>query len=100
MFKKDSQLSVQKRFSISFIALVFSGAALFVFKEFIYPEFVDLINALMSENNLSVLGFIGNGIGWFITILIGILGLSVSLLFMVARKELALLIRSPRLMSL
>ena len=80
MFKKDSQLSVEKRFSISFIVLIFSVFALFVFQVFLRPELVDLINVLISDNNLSVLDYIIYGIGWFIIILIGILWVSVGLL--------------------
>lgn len=92
MFKKESRLSVGKRFLISFIVLVFSVFALFVFQEFLRPELVDLINALMSDDNLSVLNYIINGIGWLITILIGILWVSVGLLVVAAKKELMLLI--------
>ena len=94
MFKKDSQLSVEKRFSISLIVLIFSVFALFVFQVFLRPELVDLINALISDNNLSVLDYIIYGIGWFIIILIGILWVSVGLLVVAAKKELMLLIHS------
>lgn len=93
MFKKDSQLSLEKRFSISFIIWIFSVAALFVFTEFFHSEFVGLINALMFVNNLSVGDYIGNGIGWFIAILIFILWSSVWLLLIAAKKELIILIR-------
>lgn len=92
MFKKDSRLSVKKRFSISFIVLIFSVFALYVFQVFLRPELVDLINALMPDDNLSVLDYIINGIGLLITILIGILWVSVGLLAAAAKKELMLLI--------
>lgn len=92
MFKKDSQLSLGKRFSISFGILIFSTFAFYLFLVFIIPELINLINALASYDNLSLLGYIVNGIGWFIAILIGILGLSVRLLAAAAKKELMLLI--------
>lgn len=92
MFKKDSQLSLEKRFSISFIVLIFSTFAFFLFLVFILPELINLINALAFYDNLSLLGYIVNGIGWFIAILIGILGVSVRLLAAAAKKELMLLI--------
>lgn len=91
MFKKDSHLSLEKRFSISFSVLIFSTFAFYLFLVFIIPELINLINALASYDNLSLLGYIVNGIGWFIAILIGILGLSVRLLAAAAKKELMLL---------
>ena len=92
MFKKDSQLSLEKRFSISFSVLIFSAFAFFLFLDN-RPELINLINALAYYDNLSLLGYIINGIGWLIAILIGILGVSVGLLAAAAKKELILLIR-------
>ena len=86
VFKKNSQISAKKRFTVAFSILLLAGSAIFINDKRLNSQVMDLINTLMSVGTGS---FIGNSLGWIVIILIGILSVSVMVLFSAAIKELA-----------
>jgi len=84
MFKKDAIVSSEKKFWLPFFLVAVFGAALLIFKKFLYPQFDVLVDALTSGSSSSILFYI---IGWVVTLLVGILFLCMGLLLNSARKE-------------
>ena len=90
MFKNNVNVSKKKRFLVSSFFLVVSGSALFICSAFLYPQFIELVKALTSTSSASIWFY---GLGWFVTLLVGILWLCFLLLFEVAKGELVTLTR-------
>ncbi|OGT04898.1 MAG: hypothetical protein A3F73_12765 [Gallionellales bacterium RIFCSPLOWO2_12_FULL_59_22] len=91
MFKTNANITDKKRFFVSSLFLIVYGSALFIYSAFLYPQFVDLVETLTSASSASIWFF---GLGWIVTLLVGILWLGCFLMFEAAKGELLVLMRA------
>ena len=90
MFKSNGNISDKKRFLVSAFSLIVYGSALFIGAAFLYPQFRHLGEALTSASSASMWFY---GLGWLVTLLVGILWLCCFLMFEVAKQEMLAIIR-------
>ena len=90
MFKTNGNYSDKKRFLFSAFSLIVYGSVLFIGGAFLYPQFRQLGEALTSASSASMWFY---GLGWLVTLLVGVLWLCCFLMFEVAKQEMLALIR-------